>query len=151
MKKTRRVDFGMGIGFMVLAVFVFVIANKMMKVEQGIGPGDYPTFIAVGLFILGAVLALDSFLRGFPKMTEKIDYKPMKRMLVFLAVSVIYVQLLYYFGFLVLTPFFLFFGIYYFGYRKWRTMILTSILVTVSIHIIFREIFLVMLPTFRLF
>jgi hypothetical protein len=151
MKKTRRADFGMGIGFMALAVFVFVIANGMMKADKGIGPGDYPKVVAVGLFILGAILSIDSFLRGFPKITEKFSFKPVARMLVFLAVTVLYVQLMRFLGFILLTPFYLFFGMYYFGYRKWLTMVLVSVLVTAAIHGIFREIFLVMLPSFRLF
>jgi hypothetical protein len=151
MKKTRRVDFGMGIGFMALAVFVFLTANRMMQVDKGIGPGDYPKVIAVGLFILGAILSIDSFLRGFPPLTEKINWKIVIRTIIFIAVSILYIQLLRPLGFILLTPFYLFFGIYYFGYRKWRTMILVSILVTAAIHLIFREIFFVMLPVFRLF
>lgn len=141
----------MGLGFMVLAVLVFITANGMMKAEKGIGPGDYPKVIAVGLFILGAILSIDSFLRGFPKITEKFDSKPIARMLIFLVVTIAFVQLLKFLGFLFLTPFYLFFGMYYFGYRKWRAMVLVSVLVTLCIHIIFREIFFVMLPVFRLF
>jgi hypothetical protein len=151
MKKTRRADFRMGIGFMVLSAFVFIAANGMMHVEKGIGPGDYPKVIAVGLFILGAILSADSFLRGIPKEKTKLDWKQVWRVVFFVAVTLVYVQLLRWFGFIVLTPFYLFFAIYYFGYRKWRNMIFVSIGVTLSIHLIFRVIFLVMLPTFRLF
>ncbi|MDR1933961.1 MAG: tripartite tricarboxylate transporter TctB family protein [Spirochaetales bacterium] len=151
MKKTRRVDFGMGIGFMALAVFVFMSANQMLKVDKGIGPGDYPKVIAAGLFILGAILSIDSFLRGFPKIEVKFSWKPVARTAVFIAVTIVYVQLMRLLGFIFLTPFYLFFAIYYFGYRKWRTMILVGILVTAGIHLVFREIFLVMLPVFRLF
>ena len=151
MKKTRRVDFGMGLGFMVLAVFVFIIANGFLKVDKGVGPGGYPKVVAVGLFILGAILALDSFLRGFPQLTEKIDWKRVRQFVIFIAVTLVYVQSMKVLGFIVATPLYLAFGIYFFGYRKRLTIVLVSIGVTASIHIIFREIFLVMLPVFRLF
>jgi hypothetical protein len=151
MKKTRRADFGMGIGFMALAVFVFISANQMMKADKGIGPGDYPKVVAAGLFVLGAILSVDSFLRGFPPLTEKIDRKAVRRLVIFIAVSLVYVWSMRFLGFLAATPFFLFFGIYFFGYRKWLTMALVSIGVTAAIHLIFRVLFLVMLPVFRLF
>ncbi|MCL1818472.1 MAG: tripartite tricarboxylate transporter TctB family protein [Spirochaetaceae bacterium] len=151
MKKTRRVDFGMGLGFMALAVFIFVIANGFLKADKGIGPGDYPKVVAAGLFILGAILAVDSFLRGFPPLTEKIDWTKVRKLIIFIAVTLVYVQSMRLLGFIVVTPVFLCFGMYFFGYRKWLTITLVSICVTASIHIIFREIFLVMLPTFRLF
>ena len=151
MKKTRRADFGMGLGFMVLAVFVFVIANGFLKADKGIGPGDYPKVVAAGLFILGAILALDSFLRGFPPLSEKVDWKRVRKLVIFIAVTLVYVQSMKLLGFIVTTPVFLYFGIYFFGYKKRLTAVLVSIGVTASIHIIFREIFFVMLPTFRLF
>jgi hypothetical protein len=151
MKKTRRADFGMGIGFMGLAVFVFILSSQMMQVDKGIGPGDYPKVVAAGLFILGAILSVDSFLRGFPPLMEKIDLKAVRRLVIFIAVSLVYVWSMKFLGFIVATPFFLFFGIYFFGYRKWLTMALVSIGVTAAIHLIFRVLFLVMLPVFRLF
>jgi hypothetical protein len=151
MNKTRRVDFFTGIGFMALAVYVFTTANHFFKVDKGIGPGDYPKVIAVGLFILGAILSLSSFLQGFSGETAKPNWRAALRLAIFVAVTLVYIQLMKILGFIVLTPFYLFFGIYFFGYRKWLTMALTSILVTAAIHVIFREIFLVMLPVFRLF
>jgi putative tricarboxylic transport membrane protein len=151
MKKTRRVDFGMGIGFMALAVFVFILAGQMMQVEKGIGPGDYPKVVAAGLFILGAILSADSFLRGFPPLTEKINWKAVRRLAVFIAVTLAYLWSMRFLGFAAATPFYLFFGIYFFGYRKPLTMILVSIGVTAAIYLIFRVLFLVMLPVFRLF
>jgi putative tricarboxylic transport membrane protein len=151
MKKTRRADFGMGLGFMALAVFVFISANQMMHVEKGIGPGDYPKVVAAGLFILGAVLSADSFLRGFPPRTEKINRKAVCRLVIFIAVTFVYLWSMRFLGFIAATPLFLFFGIYFFGYRKWLTMAAVSIGVTASIYVVFRIIFLVMLPVFRLF
>ena len=164
MNNTRRVDFFTGIGFMAVGVYVFISANGFLQVERGIGPGDYPKVIAAGLFILGAILSASSFLRGFPKQKEKINWKPALRLAVFTAVTLAYIQLMKILGFIVLTPFYLFFGMYFFGYhrrthdqkavpkyRRWLTMILVSILVTAAVHIIFRELFLVMLPVFRLF
>ncbi|MDR2588086.1 MAG: tripartite tricarboxylate transporter TctB family protein [Spirochaetales bacterium] len=151
MKKTRRADFVMGLGFMAAAVCVFTLASDFLKVDRGIGPGDYPRVVAAGLFILGAILSVDSFVRGFPPIEEKFNFRAVLRLLVFIAASCAYLWLMSILGFNLVTPFFLFFGMYFFGYRKWLTMALVSVCVTAALYVIFRVIFLVMLPPFRLF
>ena len=67
MGKTRFVDMITGIALMLLAAYWFYEANKMMKVDLGIGPGAYPKFVAVGLFFLGLLLTLQSVIKGLPK------------------------------------------------------------------------------------
>jgi hypothetical protein len=75
-----------------------------MKAEKGIGPGDYPKVVAAGLFILGALISADSFLRGFPPLTEKINWKAVRRLAVFVAVTLVYVQSMRFLGFIAATP-----------------------------------------------
>ena len=151
MKETRLADLITGILLMLLSAFWFFQANKMMKVELGIGPGDYPKFAAAGLFFLGLILAAQSVSKGLPGREGKIDRRAARRLIIFVVVSFVYVRLMRFLGFILLTPPYLFFGSWFFGYRKYIIAAIVSIGVTAGIYIVFRMIFQVMLPEFRLF
>jgi len=152
-KETRLADFIMGVLFMSLSVLWIFQANQMMKVDVGIGPGDYPKVIAVGLFIVGFLQAVMNIrvLRELSSLNIKLDRKRLQRLCIFVAVTIVYIRLLDYLGFLLLTPFYIFFGCWFFGYRKYVTSIIVSIAVTGFCYLIFRVLFQVILPMFRLF
>jgi len=141
----------MGIFFMLLAAFWFYHASQMRQVELGIGPGGYPQFVSVGLFFLGLILAIQSLVKGFPKWELKIDWKSVLRQAIFFGVTLMYIRLMRYLGFVLLTPFYLFFQCWFFGYRKYLIAAIMSIGLTAGIFVVFRMIFFVMLPAFRLF
>ena len=151
MKNTRRADFFMGLSFVFLAIFWFVEAEGMLKVDEGLGPGDYPKVVAAGLFVLGFLLTVSSLLQGLPRKEGVMDRKAAARLLIFVVVTVVYVQLMKSLGFLLSTPFYLFFGTWFFGYRKRVIAVISSIGMTAAIYIVFRMVFQVMLPEFRLF
>jgi putative tricarboxylic transport membrane protein len=151
MKNTRRADLVMGLLFVFLAIYWFVEAEGMLKAEVGLGPGDYPKVIAVGLFFLGLMLTISSLFEGLPKKEGRMDRKAAARLTVFVAATILYVQLMKPLGFLLSTPFYLLFGIEFFGYRKHVIAVVGSISMTAAIYVVFRMIFLVMLPEFRLF
>lgn len=141
----------MGLLFVFLAIYWFVEAESMVKVDAGLGPGDYPRVVAVGLFVLGLILAASSLLEGLPRKAGAMDRKAALRLIVFVAVTVVYVQLMKPLGFVLTTPFYLFFGIWFFGYRKYVIAAVCSVGMTAAIHVVFRMIFQVMLPELRLF
>ena len=151
MKKTAFIDMVTGIFFMLLSVYWFVQANKMIKLEFGLGPGAYPKVVATGLFILGLILTIQSVIKGFPRPEGKIDRKAMLRLIIFVAITIVYIQLMKPLGFLLTTPPYLFFGCWFFGYRKRVIAAIASIGLTAAIYVVFRMIFLVILPEFRLF
>ena len=151
-KETTLADFIMGILFMLAATYWFIEANSMMKPESGMGPGGYPKFVSACFFILGFILTAQSVMKGLPKKIEnRIDRQKLSRLVIFAAVTYAYVLLMKLAGFNLLTPFYLFFGSWYFGYRKYLIAALSSIGLTAAIHFVFRVIFMVMLPEFRLF
>ena len=55
-----------------------------------------------------------------------------------------------YTGFLLLTPFYLFFACWFFRYRKLVTAAIASVVVTGVLYVIFGMLFFVALPEFRL-
>ncbi|MDR0576716.1 MAG: tripartite tricarboxylate transporter TctB family protein [Candidatus Accumulibacter sp.] len=151
MKNTRRADLVMGLLLVFLAVFWFVEAEKMLKVDAGLGPGDYPKVVAAGLFVFGLLLAASSLLDGWPRKEGVADHKAALRLAVFVAATIVYVLSMSSLGFSLTTPFYLFFGAWFFGYRKYAVAAAGSAGMTVAIYVVFRVIFQVMLPEFRLF
>ena len=151
MKKTLFVDMVTGIVIMLVAAYWFYEANKMAKVDIGIGPGGYPMFVSSCFFFLGLILFLLNIIKGLPKPAGKIDRKAMLRTVIFVTVTVVYVWTMKYLGFLLLSPLYLFFSCCFFGYRKKLVAAIASVGVTAVVYIIFRIIFFVSLPVFRLF
>ena len=151
MKKARPADLIMGIFFMLLAVFWYYQATKMVKVDLGIGPAGYPKFVSAGLFFLGLIVVVQTIFKGLPKWEFKLDRKALVRQVIFFGVTFLYIWLLRYLGFLIITPFYLFFQCWFFGYRKLIIAGIMSIGLTAGIYYVFRMIFLIMLPEFRLF
>jgi len=150
-KNTRFVDMATGVVIMSIAAFWFFEANKMVKVDLGIGPGGYPMFVASILFLLGFLQVVKNVTKGLPKPEGNINQKAIMRTVVFVAVTVLYVWLMRYLGYLVLTPIYFFFSCCWFSYRKKIVAAIASIGVTAVVYTIFRIIFLVPLPRFRLF
>ena len=151
MKKAQHADLIMGVLFMLLAAFWFYQASLFRQPELGIGSGGYPKFVSAGLFFLGLVLTVQSLIKGLSKWEFKIDRKALLRQVIFFLATFAYIRLLRYLGFIVITPVYLFFQCWFFGYRKYITAAIMSIGLTAGLYVVFRMIFYVMLPEFRLF
>ena len=151
MKKTLFVDMVTGILLMALSAYWFNEARQMPQVDLGLGPGGYPMFISAGLFFMGLLLTIISIRKGLPKPEGKIDWKTLSRLVIFVAVSFAYVRAMRYLGFLLLTPFYIFFACWFFQYRKKIVAAIASIVVTAVLFVVFRMLFFVPLPDFRLF
>jgi putative tricarboxylic transport membrane protein len=150
-KETRLSDFIVGIVCMLLGVVWFYQANQMMKVELGIGPGDYPKFIAVGLFSMGLLQAAKNLIKGLSLKEVTINRNALKRLVIFVVATFLYVRLIEYLGFILLTPFYVFFACWFFKYEKLVVAAIVSIVATGTLYYIFLVLFFVMLPEFRLF
>ncbi len=151
-----KVDFGTGIALMALSGYVYFVAKEMPTVPRGIGPGGYPTVIAIILFLLGFVLSIQNL--PFRKETKDkasegktLSWNLLKRPFLISLVVFAYIRGMFYFGFLLLTPFFLFFTIWFFGYKRWLRNVIISIVTTVIIYGVFYYGFQVLLPRFTLF
>lgn len=146
MKDTRRVDFWTGIGLIALSVAVWAMTAGLMKVDRGIGPGDYPRVIAVLIFILGSIMTVTNCIHGYPAAGDKFNWKGFLRTVILAAMAFVYVLILPYAGFPVLTPFFLFGTIKLFGYKKNLTAIIVSVVTTIGLFLLFNVVFQIFLP-----
>ncbi len=126
MKEKRFSDLVIGVVFMALGLTVFLMANQLQTVKLGIGPAGFPKFIAVLLALLGAVMTVS-------------------------ALCVLYVILVPTVGFMLLTPFLMFGMMLLFGNRNYVMCAIVSVVTTVLVWLLFTKVFMIFLPTCRLF
>lgn len=117
-----------------------------------LGSAFMPWVLVTCLFVLSALLLLQTIYKGS---SESCDYGISKKegtSILFLVVLVIvYIKAMTYFGFLLVTPFFLVALMLTIGARKWKEVLLTSTLVTFGIYLFFQKVFQIILPAGNLF
>ena len=146
-----KVDFFSGIGIMGFSVIVFILGEGMPKAELGIGPGDYPKFFAVFLFVLGLGLAAQSYLKRIKQNKKFYSKDGIIHVGGLLLITFLYIWAMPYIGFLYLTPFYLVAAMLFYGAKKLFTVSAVSIGFSIAIYWLFTSIFQVMLPRFTLF
>lgn len=143
-------DTGIGIGIVLFGFFILINALNMPNMPLGLGPGDFPEIVSIGLIICGIILAIQSI--GKMEKTKKMySANSLRDILILIFLSLLYVYLVSYLGFLYLTPFLMFATMYLFGYRKIPYAIVISIIFTLLVYYVFYGIFKVPLPQFSLF
>jgi putative tricarboxylic transport membrane protein len=146
-----KVDLFTGLGLMALSVGVYFPTQEMTKVTAGIGPGDYPRVIAVGLFVLGALLAGQSARRATADVRSLYPKGAAGRVAALVATVLAYVYVLPYLGFLASTPLFLVAAMLLFGVRRPVLILSSGVGVTLAVYWIFYSLFQILLPKFSLF
>lgn len=143
-------DVGIGLGIIIFGVLILISALNMPNSPLGLGPGDFPEIIAIGLIVCGVILFIQSIKKE--EKAQKIYSKDaLLRIFTLVILGLLYVYLVHYLGFLYLTPFLMFITMYLFGYRKIPYAIIISIGFTLLVYYIFYGIFKVPLPSFSLF
>lgn len=151
MKDTRICDLCVGLGFIAAGAVVLNLAGELQKMPRGIGPAGYPTVVAALMIVLGGAQAVRSLAGGWPGFSFAPDYRAAVKVLAVIVVAFAYVWLVRYLGFLILTPFLLFFLMYLFNYRKYAKAALASVGVSVCTWVVFAKIFQIFLPACTLF
>jgi len=117
-----------------------------------LGVDFMPWLLVVLLFVLAVLLLLDTLLR---EQRENRDPKISLKEgigIIFLTVFVYaYVQVMFLFGFVWVTPFFMAGLMVMTGSRKWKEVVVLSIVSPLVIYIFFQKIFQVILPGGTLF
>lgn len=142
-------DFLIAILLIIISLVFFIEATKLPDKDLGLGPGEYPKFICICLFLLGLVQAVKSILmvRGIPIIDiSEINKTALLRFSFFVLTTYLYYKLLKPIGFPIVTPFYLFFSIWSFGYKSKLKAALYSIVFTIIVYFLFTKVFYVMLP-----
>lgn len=150
-KKKPFSELVIGIACVALGVAVYIAAGNLQQVKLGIGPGGFPKFIAVVLVLLGAVQTVTTLISGVNAPKFDVDKRATALFIAAVALAIAYVMLVTQLGFILLTPILLVAYMYLFGERNWIKMIVIAIITTVCIWLLFTEVFMIFLPTGRLF
>jgi hypothetical protein len=141
----------------VLILFGFFYSYLTMhlpdrNLPNTLGSSFMPWVLAICLFVLSILLLLQSL---FKVSAETCDYAISKKegtgILFLVVLVVVYIKTMTFFGFLLITPFFLVALMLTIGARKWKEVILTSTLVTFGIYLFFQKVFQIILPAGEFF
>ncbi|MEW6673603.1 MAG: tripartite tricarboxylate transporter TctB family protein [Thermodesulfobacteriota bacterium] len=106
-----------------------------------------PWLLVVSLFILSILLLLNSVLKATrEKFDPKISLKEGMGIIILTVLVYAYVQFMYLFGFVRVTPVFMAVLMVMTGSRKWKEIVVLSIASPVVIYVFFQKIFQVILP-----
>ena len=149
-----KIDFIIGLAIMVFAAVGRYMAGLLPPAKKGLGPGDYPKVILTIIFFLGMILAGNAFYQYRKKLGSKkknFEKGEFKQVLLLAGTTALYIKIQFYFGYLFLTPVFMFVMMYLFGLRKWIKMAAISVVTGAATYIIFNNYLYVLLPRFNLF
>jgi len=142
----------LGLGFVILGTAVFFMAGQLQVVKRGIGPGGYPRVVAIMMVLLGITLAVENMIGEFPKPDYSVENaRGWLKTLVLIVGTLVYIWLMRILGFLLLTPFYMGFTLVLFSHRDWKKVVGISVLTTVVLYVLFVKVFMIFLPSFRLF
>ncbi len=151
-KENKFSNVCLGLGFVILGAVVLSLAGQLQVVKRGIGPGGYPRVVAVMMIILGGVLVLENVIGGFPKPVFALENaRGWLKTLTLIVGTLVYISLMRKLGFLLLTPFYMGFTLVMFGHKDWKRVVVISVSTTVIVYLLFVKVFMIFLPSFRLF
>lgn len=146
MKRIDRIAGFLGIA---LSGFIFYItadfpADHVVKV----GPAFFPRLLAVGLALSCVLLIVYSYLKTHAQVYERFSLKDrgVQRGLVSVAATVVYCLLFELLGFITCTVFYLLFLMVLLKEKNYLQMIMTTVLTTAAVFIVFKVFLNITLP-----
>ena len=147
----RKANIVSGIVGMAFSAFAFIQTLSFRRFPLvPVGPEFFPRRLAVGLFICSAVLVLQSFFKknkdDKPAPTISPLDKGMQRLLLGVAIIIIYALCWEPLGFIIATPFGIFAIMFLLGFRKYLAMVLFSLGTTAVVFSIFDFVLNITMP-----
>ncbi len=143
--KKKNIDIISGICLMLFAVWGWYLTSgwKESSASAGISVKAYPRVVFAGIFICGLAIVIRTLIRmrsdkeDVRKALEVFSELHPVRVAIFVAMMVAYVYALRAFGFVFVTPVYLFVAMLFFGERKWIRMIIISVVGTAVLWLFF--------------
>ena len=148
MKKANIVAAIIGMGF---SVGVFIVTLGFRKFRNvPVGPEFFPRWLAIGLFICSAVLLVQAIktkpANDASAPTLSLFDKGMQRLLIGIAIIVVYAFSWNFLGFIIATPFGIFALMFLLGLRRYPVMIAFSFGAMIVIFCAFRYLLGIDMP-----
>lgn len=148
----KREDIGIGVGLIILSIWLFWYVGRYKPVEIYIyGPDFFPRILAVMMAILGLSLIINALLGNSLKMGDRIDPKGFIRMLISIAICVSYIFLMKILGFAAATFVFLFILMTFLKQKGIFIRLFSSMATSIIVWAIFRYFLIIPLPEGWLF
>lgn len=146
----ERNDRYLGVGIVLLGIICFVSASswRALVAADPAGPGAIPRILSIGFILIGAILAVGSFLT-VPKDAKKeglIDRISLGIIVRLTVICVVYLIIFPLIGYLLSTPLLIAGIMLATGVRKRKTLIMVSLIMTLILFCVFYYILQVNLP-----
>lgn len=146
---SKKADLISGLIFFVVGLIFFLSTLGMKRPRLGLGSAGFPRLVTLCLILCAAILIVRALIaRGKVEQTVRMKRSFVLGFLGCAFLFVLYVYLLRKFGFLILTPFFLFFAMYFFGSRRYVMNAVLSVVTSLVLYYVFTLVFKVPLPRF---
>ena len=151
MKKVNIILSALLIGFGIF--YAYLTAELPERNLPNTLGSDFMPWVLVGcLFLLSLLLLIRTIWGGSPENFESsISQKEAFGVIYLTACVLAYVKLMVLIGFILATPIFLALLMLITGSRKWKEIVMVSIVATFGIYLLFQKIFQVILPRGELF
>lgn len=144
----KKYNIALSVFFMALAAVMFMGAQQLTVVESGLGPGSWPKVLSAVLFVLGAILFLQSLLERSDAQAAPFDIHSVNFSRVLLGGAILagFCLLLQFFGFIIAAAFMVPAVMRLMGEKRPVILIGTTVGVLAAIYLIFVIILHLSLP-----
>jgi putative tricarboxylic transport membrane protein len=136
-----------------IGFYAFLTINLPARnLPNTLGVDFMPWILVICLSLLSILLLLKAiFGRPVEKGDSTISLKEGLGVLFLTAIIFVYVKAISLFGFIIITPIFIAVLMLFTGSRKWKEVVIVSLVATFGIYLFFQKIFQVLLPAGTIF
>lgn len=142
----RKGDHIAGIIIVLLGIAVLIYSNSLNTPDAGyIDASFFPNVIGVLFIITGSMLVIDTIRKS--KYTDEEKITLYLKEAVMIVAYFVYIILMPYVGYMIMTPLLIAGLTFYLGYRKIYANLIIGIVVMISVYVLFNKLLSVPLPT----
>jgi len=153
----KRTEIILSIILMAISIIIFILTYQFPQQTVALPPTAFPRFVSISLLVLSLILFLQSIkeikktsIEKVPKLS-KLNKAFIIKLVVMIFLAYFYTLLIRIIGYIYATPPFVAGNMILFNEKRSILVIITSLLVTTLLYILFKMVFKVPLPRFSLF
>ena len=144
----KKADIGVGIGLLILSVWVFLKSNTYRQTVIYIyGPNFFPQLLSIIMSICAIILIIRAFQGKALSQKDRIDSQGFIRMIISIAMCIGYLLVMQVIGFTMSTCVFLFILMFFLHHKGWINRTIVCIAVSLIVWVIFRYLLVIPIPT----
>lgn len=136
---------GVGVFSVIFGAWMFFMATKLKS-----GPAFWPKIVASGIMILGVIIFATALIKlkteGEPQEKKAKNPPQYGKVLIVIGILIAYYFAFQYIGYTIPTFLMIAGTAFTLGYRNWKVMIPTALLVSIGLYLAFTQLFNVRFP-----